>query len=81
MQQYCTAHVTHLTEGIQSVHQLQLSISTQCDHLVHLLQLQAAGTKQRNRLFAVAIIPSNPQLAAGYISAGTLVRTAGVAGY
>ena len=36
-----------LGEGIQAVHKLQLCVSTQCDHLVHLLQLSRDNGESR----------------------------------
>lgn len=40
----------HLGEGVQGVHQLQLCVPAQGDHLVHLLQAQADAVEARHEL-------------------------------
>lgn len=40
----------HLREGVQGVDQLQLSVATQGDHLVHLLELEADRVEARHEL-------------------------------
>ena len=49
---------TYLREGIKGVDQLQLCISTESYHLVHLLQLQADDTEARHEF----VQPPLPQL-------------------